>query len=816
MKPPKGALAGVFVALVFAAALVGACGVLLESALRAHAPVDRYEAATAVVTAGQSVSVEQKRVGSDPETQTRPVTERARVPLAAAERLRAVPGVRAVIADVSFPVVAGPGVPVTGHGWDSAALGSSRLAAGRAPQAPDEVVLDTTTSARARVVAGGVVALQLTGAPQPFRVTGLMKAGDRPGAFFAPQAAATLSGHPGQADALAVIAGGRVDTAALKKAAPGLVVKTGDERGDAENLAVRAARPDMIEMSASFAALSVMTALVVLGGLIALSVRERAREFALLRAVGATPWRVRGMIMRETLRIALPAGVLGGLLALALGAAMHGAMRAKDVLPEGFELSLSPLPVLAALLVSLIAATVSAFFASLRATRIRPVEALGEAAVEPESLPRWRVVTGVVFLVLGVNALGVSTMASGSTAAASIGGLVITLIVATAFLSPLIAQRGGRLFGGVLRAASPVAGRLADINVGAAALRLGSVITPVALAVAFAGVQLFAQSTSVRATEVQTAEGTRADQVVVSAGPGLPAGVLDAVRGTPGVRAATAVRQTTVVMNVRELAERNLRSLSAKGVSPEGIGETMDPGVTKGSLAGLRRPGTVALSESAAEGVRLGQEQQLWLGDGTPVKARVVAIYERGMGFGDVLLPHATIAAHTTSALDDHILVRGDADLRPALARYAGAAAVTKDAFGSRQSEELRMQGFMSYVVVLAIAGFIVIGLVTTLALATASRRRELALLRLVGATRRQVLRMLRLEAAIMLGTGVAVGTLIAGVTLLAFAVAVTGLPLPAVPPLTVAAILLLVTGPGAAAMLLPARPMVRRGPAIN
>ncbi|WP_192810151.1 FtsX-like permease family protein [Actinomadura rudentiformis] len=813
MKPPKGALAGVFVALVFAAALVGSCGVLLESALRAHAPVDRYEAAAAVVTGEQSVSVRQKRAGSEPEKQTRPLTERARVPLAAAERLRAVPGVRAVIADVSFPVLTASGVTVTGHGWDSAALHSYEQGSGRAPQAPDEVVLDTVTAARARVAAGSVIGLQTTGAPQPFRVTGLVKAGGPPGAFFAPQAAAALSGHPGQADALAVIAGGRVDTAALKKAAPGLMVKTGAARGDAEDLTVRAARPDMIDMAASFGAVAVMTALVVVGGLIALSIRERGREFALLRAVGATPWQVRGRIMRETLRTALPAGLLGGLLALALGAAMHRAMVARDVLPDGFGLSLSPLPALAALLISLLTAILSAFFASLRATRIRPVEALGEAAVESGSLPRWRVVTGVVFLVLGVNALGVSTLASGSAAAASIGGLVITLIVATALLSPLIARRGGRVFGRVLRAAAPVAGRLADINIGAAALRLGSVITPVALAVAFAGVQLFAQSTSVRATEVQAAEGARADRIVVPKGPGLPSGVLDAVRSTPGVRAATAVKQTTVVMSVRELAENNLRSLSAKGVSPEGITQTMDPGVTKGSLADLRGPGTVALSESVAEGIRLGQEQNFWLGDGTPIKARVVAIYERGLGFGDVLLPRATVAAHTTTPLDDHILVRGDADLRPALARHAGAGVITQDAFGAQQSEELRLQGFMSYVVVLAICGFIVIGLVTTLALATASRRRELALLRLVGATRRQVLRMLRLEAAIMLGVGLAVGTLIAGVTLLAFATAVTGLPLPAVPPLTFAAILLLVAGPGAAAMLLPARPMVRRSP---
>ncbi|MCQ0021391.1 ABC transporter permease [Actinomadura madurae] len=104
---------------------------------------------------------------------------------------------------------------------------------------------------------------------------------------------------------------------------------------------------------------------------------------------------------------------------------------------------------------------------------------------------------------------------------------------------------------------------------------------------------------------------------------------------------------------------------------------------------------------------------------------------------------------------------------------------VSPAAFRTGLSQEIRLQGFVGRVIVAAITGFILIGLVTTLAVATAARRREFALLRLVGATRRQVLRMLRLEAAIVLGTGIAAGTLIAAVTLLTFAAAVTGLPLP-------------------------------------
>jgi putative ABC transport system permease protein len=800
----KGAFAGVFAALLFAAVLVGACGVLLESALRAHAPVDRYAAADAVVTGPTSVTQQMKRVGSDPEKQSRPFAERARAPLAAAGALRTVPGVRAVVADVSFPVVTSTGRAVSGHGWDSAALRPYRLSEGRAPHGPDEVVLSRSADVRV----GSAVRLQAGGTPRPYRVTGLVSSGPA-AAFFTTATAAALNGHPGQADALAVLTAGKPDADALRKAAPGLTVATGSARGDAEDRAVATARPDIVEIAASFGGVAVMTALVVVGGLIVLSVRERGREFALLRAVGATPWQVRGRLVRETARAAVPAGLAGGVLSLGAGAAMHAAMVHKGVLPGGFGLALTPLPALAAFAVTVAAATVSALLASLRVSRIRPVQALGESAAEPARLPRWRVIAGVVLLVAGANALGIAAVTTGPTASASLGGLVMALIVAVALLGPLLARAGERVLGRAAAALSPVAGRLARHAASAAALRAGSIMTPVALAIAFAGVQLFAQSTVVHATTAQFAGGNRADQVIVADGPGLPQGAADAARRVPGVTAATPVKRTTVVMAVKELGEKNLRSLTAQGVGADAAA-TMDPKVASGGLAALHGA-AVALSRDVAGGLHVGSTTPLWLGDGTRIDARVVAVYERGLGFGDVLLPHDLAVAHSSTSLDDHVLVRGRADLRPVTAAYLGARAVDRGAFGARLSDDTRLQSFIDYVVVGAIAGFILIGLVTTLALATGARRREFALLRLVGATRRQVLRMLRLEALIVLGTGAAAGSLIVAVVVPAFATAVTGLPLPAVSPLTCAAILTAVTGSGAAAVLLPARAMLGR-----
>ncbi|GAA0941350.1 ABC transporter permease [Actinocorallia libanotica] len=803
----KGALTGVFVALTFAAALIGACGVLLESAWRAHAPVERFGAAAAVVTGPQNVETRVKRLGEGPAKQSRPLAERARVPVSAVERLRDVPGVENVVADVSFPVLAESGRILAGHGWESAALRPYELSAGRAPQAADEVVLH----ASAGTALGQVVRLQADGRPQPYRVVGLVSSGPDT-AFFTAKTAAALYGHPGEADVLAVFAGSGVSLDALRAAVPGLTVATGSARGDAEDLSVASARGDVLEMGASLGGASVMTALVVVGGLLVLVVRERAREFALLRAVGATPGQVRRQLMRETWAVGAPAALLGGLGSLALGARMHSAMVDRGVLPRGFGVSLSPLPALAAFAITLLIAVLTVLVASSRLSRIRPVQALGESAAEPSGLPRWRVATGTVFLFLGLSALGTSMAAGGAVALASVSGLVLSLIIATALLGPLAARLGGRVLGGAVRLAAPVTGRLAQHAGAAAALRAGSIITPVALAIAFAGTQLFAQSTVVRATTAQAADGNLADQILIA--PGLPREAADAVRRQPGVTAATPVKSTTVVMAVRELGEQTLRSLSARGVGADAAA-TMDPKASAGRLADLRGD-TVALSREVAGGLRVGSTAPLWLGDGTRADLRVVAVYDRGLGFGDVLLPHDLVTAHSTTALDDHVLVKGNADLRPVAAAYTGARVVDRTAFDADLSRTLRLQGFFSQVVVVAIAGFIVIGLVTTLALATAARRREFALLRLVGATRRQVLRMVRLEAVIVLGTGVVIGSLIAAVTLTAFAWVVAGLPLPAVSPVSAGLLFLGVAGSGAAAIVLPARFVLRRRTSPN
>jgi putative ABC transport system permease protein len=113
------------------------------------------------------------------------------------------------------------------------------------------------------------------------------------------------------------------------------------------------------------------TLLLVTGNTMAISVRERAGELAVLKAIGFSDRWVLFFVLAESLTIALVGGVLGLALALiavpALGAALNG------MLPE---LILSPLILSLGLATALLVGIVAGLLPGIGAMRMRVVNAL--------------------------------------------------------------------------------------------------------------------------------------------------------------------------------------------------------------------------------------------------------------------------------------------------------------------------------------------------------------------------------------------------------------------------------------------------------
>ncbi|OLT34674.1 permease [Actinomadura sp. CNU-125] len=792
----KGTFVATFLALAAGVMILTVCGILAESGLRYKGTPQRYGDATAVV-AQRELTITTEMFG-ETESTTLPLPERGGVPGELARRIARVPGVATAVADrsVAAVVTTAPDTPAMGHGWGSAALAPYRVVSGTAPRADGEIAVDARLAESGGLRPGSTATIVTGGAAHRFRVSGVVDAGEMPGVaaalFFTDAQAARFDPSPRTLDAVGVLAEKGADDdavlAGVRKVAEeaGATAYAGDERGMAEQPQVGAAKDLLLQAGGAFGGYAAMIIAFVVAATVGLSVRHRRRDLALLRAIAATPGQVRALILGEVGMLAVLAAVVGVPSGLAAARWVQGELVDRGFVPVDF--TVSPGLIAAPVVIAAVAAValLSAWIAALRTTRIRPTEALGEAAVERELGGRLRIIFGGAFLAGAVILIFVAGGTNGQTAMGAAVGMLYMFVLAVALLAPWINRAAATCSAPFLRVIWGNSGYLAAANLRANARGMVAVLTALVLSVGFGGSVWFLQDNLQRQTVEQNEDGTLARHALVGSA-GLPAAAAEEARRIPGVTAATGVRRTSVI--VPFMGEG--MAVVAQGIDPRGADKTMDLDVTSGSLADLRE-GTVAVSSSQADMSKweIGGDARFWLGDGTSVTFEVVAIYERGFGFGDVTLPNSALAGHTMTGLDDHVLIgtAPNADVGPALARlaqkYPGSAVTGTGDFTGALAKDMEINSWLNKMLIAVLVGYAILAAANTLIMAALARTRELSLLRLVGVTKGQVKRMVHAEQATLLGVSIGIGALIAAVTLSSVVNAVAGQRVPYVPAL--------------------------------
>ncbi|WP_377270641.1 FtsX-like permease family protein [Peterkaempfera sp. SMS 1(5)a] len=801
VRARKAGFLGAFLALLCAAALITACGTLLETGLRGTIRSERYAASPVVVSADQNVhqsTVTHKKGRIKVKRKAKPMAERAWLPAGLGRTLAGTPGAARVIPEVTFlaePLIpAGTGGRAAyGHAWESAALTPYRLVTGSAPKSATDVVIDRYLADRAHLGRGDRLTIQSTQAPRTYRISGIAAPATavrhQTPLFFAAAEARRLAARPGQVTAFGVIPDPGTSPERLRQAVSsalhgtGAQVSAGDDRGPVEFLDAAAARTRLVSVGGAMGGTSLLVAVLVVVGTFSLLVQQRHRELALLRAVAATSGQIRRLLGREALVIGAAAGTVGALLGLPLGRWLYGRFVALDAVPATLQPTVSAFPPLAAVAATLLGSWAAARIASRRVARIRPAEALAEAQAEDARPVLGRVLAGLLLLAGGgalVAFLSVLRTEPASTPVTFLA--VIALSASVALLGPLLVRAAALLLAGPLRLTGP-GGRLAAANLRGNAVRMASVVTPLTLLIGMACTVLFVQPTLSDAARVQAREGVRAGWVVASRGPGVPAEAARRLR----------TRHDVVTEVVRTTVRVGLDKYAAQGVTPAGLVRTWDPDVTAGTLGSLNEH-TVAVSDLASDRlhVKPGSSLQLTLGDGTPVTLTVAAVYSRGLGFGDLTLAHDLIARHVDNPLASSLLVattRTGAQLTDTLRDLPGLEVLTPEAADTLQAQRRQANAEVNFLAMGLVLAFTAIAVVNTLAMSVSARVREFALLRLAGATRRQVLRMLRTEALSVLLLAAALGSAIALAVLTSFSIGMTGRAAPAVVPLVYATV---------------------------
>ncbi|WP_171143327.1 FtsX-like permease family protein [Streptomyces sp. S3(2020)] len=787
------AFVGTFVALAMAALVVSACGILLETGIRAKVPPGRYANAPVVAAADQKA-----HYGKGDSADSEPVPDRARLDAALVTKAAGVPGARTAVADVTFPVAGPRGEALTAHNWSATAFSGEHLTAGRAPTAPGEVVLN-------RAGIGDEVTLTTPAGTHTYRVSGTT---DSAQAWFADEEAVRLSGHPGRIDAIAVLPKPGVPTdtlaAQVARALGGKAkIHTGADRGTVQDPTLDEGKEVLIALGASFGGTATMVAMFTAAGTVALAVGQRAREFALLRAIGTSPRQIRRSIATEALLVAPVAGVAGCVPGVALAAWWFGQLRDRGAVPRPVDLAVSWIPLVAAVGAVLVTALLAGYMAAHRSSRIKPGQALSEASVERLRVGWIRTPLGIAAAAGGCVCAGLAASTTGEDAANAALGIVMLFMLAVALLGPLIARACAALFGLPLRGASASA-VLAAANSRTNARRLASAITPIVLATAFSSVLLFLHSSEDHVTAEQQRDGIIADHIVTADGPGLAPDAVRRAERAPEVTSAVGLLKASVLVPGSGGA---LESATAQGVtgSVADLRAVQDLDVKDGRLS--LEPGEIAVDASLADNAdaEVGDRLPIRLPDGTKAEPRIVATYGRGMGLSQVTMARAGLATHVTSAFDTELWTKGGTgagleELGTVLARADHTTA---------QSVDRKLNAWANNVMAAVLGGFAAVAAGNTLVMTVLDRRRELGTLRLIGSTRRQVLRMIRWEALLVAVAGIVLGTAIALATLVPMMNGLTGQG-PYIPPLVYGSLVGAIVVLGLTAAGLPARAALR------
>jgi len=555
-----------------------------------------------------------------------------------------------------------------------------------------------------------------------------------------------------------------VVAAAALLAANGVLMESG----------LRADAPMLTTVAGSFAGTAVLVVVLVVASTFAAALRRRTEQYALLRAVGATPAQVRSMVTAEVglvFAVAAPVGAVPGLFAAHLFTPL---LASGGIVPEGLDLVVTPLPVLGALTLLFPTALLAARLVARSVTSVSPTAAVRGTAAEPAGLSAARRAWAVVLLVSGLLLAGTPFVLPGLLGSAAGATSAFLLISAAALAGPALVGAAARRAVDASRTSRHAATLLALLNSRGFARRLTTAIVPLALFLALGTVQTGVNGSIVDAAAAQLRTGVSADAVVTAPGSLTPEQV-DAVTTTPGVEAVLAT--ASVPAEVRTDPDDDLGGLAWEpsaltALSGDAAG-LVDVGVTAGSLSDLTGPGTVAVSAESlfATGKGVGDTVDVRLGD-DETSPTIVAVYDRGLGFGDYLVDAAALPEPVPAAA---LYVRGPADLA-----VPGLQVLTVDEYVDATVSGAAAQQELGTVLLLVLIVFIAIAAANTLVMLTSARRPELTLLRRVGATRRQLTAMIGVESAFVAGTALVLGTLAVLPALVGVAYGMLGTAVPA------------------------------------
>lgn len=517
---------------------------------------------------------------------------------------------------------------------------------------------------------------------------------------------------------------------------------------------------DMLSMFGVMAGFAGFMAIFVVASTFSFVVSSRRRELGQLRLIGSTPRQVRRMILGESLIVAAAASIAGSLFAHLLTPVAIWLTHNRGLTPAGLETPSWWSGLVIAAPIGLFVALLGARSAARRASKISPIDAMRESAVDRRRLGFWRIVFGLFFLAGSITML---VMMGASTGILSLLlGIFVPemLVISAVCFGPVLFPALARLIAWPF-AKRDIAIRMARNNVAAAGKQTASLAAPTLAISAIAGSLILTLGIGADFDNAINKQQLNAPVVVTTNGDAHVAKILDE---SDNVRTADAVLPVAMTMYGTE-GEREVEEAEGIDVADAATARTLK--AKHGNLDDLRG-NTLAMSDEFImdSGFHMGQTVKVALDDGKPIKLKIVAISHAAPSLqGDILVPADLARQHGAVDVDRVYVMPNDgvsiADVKQDLAG-TDAQVDTKAAWIDAADQDLRRNNQLSLWVLLGPAGlYAAMAIANTLLMGSLQRKRELVSTLLIGATKQQLRKMVLWEAAIVTTAALALGGVI-------------------------------------------------------
>ena len=712
--------------------------------------------------------------------------QRAQTPISALDAVLAVDGVQDATGDIQAfariigkdgtPMGSENGPPTFGGIATKSLAGLWTIEQGRLPVGPNEMAMDKATAKNAKYSIGDRVRVTAQKGSRTFTLVGIANYGDvsSPGgatfALFDQPTASEFLLREGYVDAFLVKGDGSLTDEELATR----ITSSLDPTLKLETLTgaqITKETQDQIGQVLSFLTIFLTAfSLIALGigcfviyNVFSITIAQRLRENALLRAIGASKRQVSSSMFVEAGLI----GVIGSFLGFASGIGLSQALSALlnafgvEIPTKGLSVSLSTLII--TVLVGTVVTLVSAIFPALRAGRVPPLAALRDTALEVVDRRGRRVLIGVIVSALG--ALGITLTALGqSNNFLGIG--ILFVFAGVIIIGPAIAKPVALTLGRPIERWRGITGGMARQNAARNPKRTARTAAPVLIGVALVtAFTAFAASlrAEIRNTIGSSFRGDYALSVDSQGFGGIPISVTDQIAKLKQVKQATGIGFVSVKFGED--------SRFAVVIDPKTTSGLYDFTMVEGREDTLSATGVlVSTTVATNKGLSVGSTIPITLLDGDVVNARVEGIFDGKGTFGNYVVNRDLFTNTSTPLFNNYVYIvkspdASDADLEKAVSSVTTELGIGKlqsrEAFIDAQAAQVNQILGLIYGLLTLSIFIAVVGIVITLLLSVFERTREIGLLRAVGMTRSQVRTTVRWESVITSLYGAVVGVIL-------------------------------------------------------